>query len=350
MDSDLPSVCRFFAATCRSGVPLVLATVLRTEGSTYRKAGACALLDSAGASSGILSGGCLEADLRERACAVLSARRPARVTFDTRPEEEDLVWGLGLGCQGLMEVWLQPVSAQNSYDPLPYLQQCWEREHGGMIATVVGGEALPAELGQHGYPGRAHDGTLGAMLCQVHAASPELRTIEFNGRKLEIFATPITLPPSLLLCGGGPDAIPITSFAAALNWRVILFDHRPAFAQSANFPQGTRVILGQPNELARRIDISKIDAAVIMSHHFPSDVEYLRQLAHSPPGYVGALGPALRRERLLTEAGAQTEVVMRGRIYGPAGLAIGAKSPESIALSIVAQAYAICGARKATPR
>src|ERR1700753_3973740 len=110
MESDLARVCRFFAAVRGLGRPLVMATVIRTEGSTYRKAGACVLLDPTGASSGVLSGGCVEVELRESAAAVLAQNRPARVVFDTR-SPDDALWGLGLGCEGMMGGWLRTLRA-----------------------------------------------------------------------------------------------------------------------------------------------------------------------------------------------------------------------------------------------
>ena len=341
MDSDLPRVCRFFAKSRATGSGVVVATVLRTEGSTYRKVGACALLDPSGASSGIISGGCLEADLRERAIQVLASHCPSRIVFDTRAAVDSL-WGLELGCEGLMDIWLQPASPQNAYGLLPHILECWEQERVGMTASVVGGDTLPDELGQCGHAGAVYDHPLKEWLARVRGERPALRSLEFQGRRLEVFAAPITLPPALLLCGAGYDAIPIAQFAASLAWRVTVFDHRAAFADAANFPENTRVILGRPEELTARVNLSKFDAAVIMSHHFPSDVEYLRALARSPPSYVGALGPRARLERLLAKAGPET-AGMRARLHGPVGLDIGANSPESIALAIVAQIHALRG-------
>lgn len=340
MNVDLPRVCLLFRESRKSGVTLVLATVIRTEGSTYRKAGARILIDPQGRSSGILSGGCLESDLHERAGEVIARGRPARIVYDARMAD-DPIWGLGLGCEGLMEVWLQQASPECTYEPLGYLLQCWEQEHSGSIATVVGGELLPGELGQHYCAGVADDRPLAARLGDCEISGPALQEISFEGRTLQVFAAPVSLPTALLLCGAGPDAVPIARLGDSLGWRVTVYDHREAYALAGNFPDSTRVILGRPEELPERLDLTRFDAVVIMSHHLPSDAEYLRRLAARPPRYLGALGPIARRKRLLIEAGPEASHALEQRLHAPVGLDIGANSPESIALAVIAEIHSL---------
>jgi xanthine dehydrogenase accessory factor len=337
VDSTLTELCQYFAAASCRGERLALATTIRTEGSTYRKAGARVLISSSGKTSGLLSGGCLEADLLARAERVIARDRGERVVFDTRGSDEP-IWDLG--CEGLTEVWLQPVSAETGHAPLPYIRQCLEEERGGTVVTVIGGQALPPELGRHGYAGASADDPLGATLGAVSTDRPHITTVQYRDRTLEVFAAPVTLPPALLLCGGGPDAVPVARLADSLGWRVSVVDHRPAFAAAAHFPGTARVILARANELSDRVKTRQFDAAVIMSHHLPSDIEYLRQLARDPPQYVGLLGPAPRRKRLLEEVGPVPHT-LANRIYGPVGLQIGANTPASIALSIIAQIHGV---------
>lgn len=340
MNIDLPRVCRLFRESRKSGSRVALATVIRTEGSTYRKAGARVLFGPRGGGSGILSGGCLEADLLERASGVIAEARPARIVYDARTLDEP-IWGLGLGCGGAMEVWLQQASPESAYEPLTYFLRCWEEERNGAIATVVGGDLLPGELGQHYYPDVADERPLAHSIRALQISRPSLQQIQFDGRKLEVFAAPVDLPLALLLCGAGPDAIPIAQLGVSLGWRVTVYDHREAYAVPHNFPESTRVILGRPEELTDRLDLSRVDAAVIMSHHLPSDIEYLKRLARLPPGYIGALGPVARRKRLLTEAGPETSIAVEPLLHAPVGLDIGADSPESIALAIVAEIHSL---------
>jgi xanthine/CO dehydrogenase XdhC/CoxF family maturation factor len=142
-----------------------------------------------------------------------------------------------------------------------------------------------------------------------------------------------------LLLGAGPDAAPVVDLAARQSWKVTVVDHRPAYAQSGHFPAAEQVILSRPNELLSAIDLKHFSAAVVMSHHLPSDLEYLRCLSQTAIPYVGLLGPAQRRERLLSDLGAQADS-LRARLHAPVGLPLGGRTPESIALAIVAEIHA----------
>ena len=151
--------------------------------------------------------------------------------------------------------------------------------------------------------------------------------------------------PHLLICGAGPDAQPVVSVARSLGWRVTVVDHRPHFTDSGRFA-GARVLCARADHLRSTIDLSRCHAAVIMSHHLVSDESYLRELsvAGGPP-YVGLLGPESRRLRLMSALGVAGEG-LASRIHGPVGMAIGAATPEAIALSIVAQIHAWLAGRE----
>jgi xanthine dehydrogenase accessory factor len=338
VDSGLVELCDFFAAHKERGEALVLATIVRTEGSTYRKAGAQILFSELGDSSGLLSGGCLEADLRERAARVSRSGKPERVIFDSRTSD-DPVWGIGLGCEGANHIWLQPATRENDYAPLVYLNACLQERRTGCVSTVIGGEARADELGRFGYADIRAEDALVAGLSACRAAKPEIQQVLFRNRALEVFVFPATLPPALLLCGAGLDAMPVAQFGLLLGWKVTIFDHRPAYVSAARCLKGATVLCGRPEELRQHLAPSLFDAAVIMSHNLNADAMYLRALSTDGPGYIGLLGPASRRARLLKEVGSRLEAIA-GRIRGPIGLDIGAKTPAGIALAIVAQIHA----------
>jgi len=347
MDYSITELCRFFKDAQQRAESLVLATILRTEASTYRKAGARMLMTADGRASGMLSGGCLEADLALRAARVLDRRTPERVWFDTRGVE-DPVWGLGMGCQGAMDVWLQPELPANGYPIMSYLRRCLDSGRPGGLAQIVGGDAAPADLGRTAFADESAHDSLAAAAAASRGARPALRRLRVGGADVEVFSSPIELPPSILLCGAGPDAVPVQEFATRLGWRVSVYDHRPAFARSAHFPGADRVLCGPANRLREHLDPGGFDAAIVMSHHLASDQSYLAALMAAPPGFIGLLGPSHRRERLLAGAGDAVRA-MSSRIHGPVGLDIGASTPEAIALAIIAQVHAALAGRTGGP-
>ena len=146
-----------------------------------------------------------------------------------------------------------------------------------------------------------------------------------------------------------PDAAPIVDFAARVNWKVTVVDHRPAYADPSHFPAAERVVLTRPEELAGAVQLAHFAAVVVMSHHLPSDLDYLQVLSGSAIPYIGLLGPAARREKLLHDLGSERAHLLRARMHAPVGLALGGRSPESIALSIVAEIHAFVHGASARP-
>ncbi len=146
----------------------------------------------------------------------------------------------------------------------------------------------------------------------------------------------LPIPIRLLLLGAGLDAIPLTRLAAEIGWCCTIVDHRPVYVDHTGFPAECEKFCIDSNQLAATLELDRFDAAVVMSHHLASDREYLRQLANADVAYLGLLGPAARKERLLSELGEQGEDLSE-RLRGPAGLDLGGRGAEAIALSIVAQ-------------
>lgn len=330
------------------GAPLVLATVVATRGSTYRKAGAQMLIGSGGRYEGILSGGCLEGDLAAHAASVLETGTPKMVRYDNGGDD-DLLWGLGAGCEGGMDVWLVRLDPVADWEPFATLARCFEqREHAryafvldseapvlpvGTTLWLAGGSAPPAGLPEH----------LTAWLATQAADDTGPATtgiVEFGGPRVRLFVASAAVPRELLVIGGGPDALPLVEFGATLGWRVTVADHRPAYADPARFPRARRVLLTTPVELAQHVDLARFDAAVIMSHHIATDLAALAALAATPIPYVGLLGPASRRQRLLEDLGTATAAKFGARLRAPVGLELGGRDPASIALAIAAEIQA----------
>jgi xanthine dehydrogenase accessory factor len=317
----------------------VLATVVATAGSTYRKPGARMLIMADGSYLGLLSGGCLEADLKLHAQEVLDGGATRAVEYDMRGPD-DALFGIGAGCEGAMRVLLEPA---NAADPAAAALAAAARVTAAGESTCLvcvhesGDLALGTYSAERGASPMPYALTAAADAARADQSSREV-VIGRGPERLRAFVQFLAPPPHLLLCGAGPDAQPVAAAACALGWRVSVVDHRPAYAQPHRFP-GARVALADPGALRDTVDLGRCHAVVVMSHHLPSDIAYLRALAAEGPGYVGVLGPSARRLRIMDELGPAAEA-LSSRLRGPVGLDIGASTPEAIALSILSQIHA----------
>jgi xanthine dehydrogenase accessory factor len=306
--------------------PLVLATVVRTGGSTYAKPGAQMLIASDGEYAGLLSGGCLEGDLREHAREVAATGKGRIVSYDLRSSTDQL-FGLGAGCEGAMDILLTRVATPEGWQPLADMAESYRNAHERHFAFVIASNNDAWPLGSS-FPADA-------PTAQAPAG-------------VELFVASVTPPPHLLLLGGGPDARPVATLAAFLGWRLTVVEHRAAYLDPARFPPSTSLIEVRAAELAGSLALDDYAAAIVMSHHLESDLHYLRALASSKVPYVGLLGPAARREHLLGSLGGEA-AKLQPRLRAPVGLDIGGRSPESIALSIVGEVHAALAGRAGRP-
>jgi xanthine/CO dehydrogenase XdhC/CoxF family maturation factor len=308
-----------------SGEPLVLATVVRTAGSTYAKPGAQMLIAHDGEYAGLLSGGCLEGDLREHALKVAATGAAVIVSYDLRSTTDQL-FGLGAGCEGAMDVLLTRVSAQEHWQPL---------------ADIAAGFLAERESRTCFVTASTHEGyALGKIVPLDRIATVPV--------DVDLFTVSVAPAARILLLGGGPDARPVAELCGFLGWRVTVADHRASYLRPERFPAHTRLIEARADALVTRLQLADYAAAIVMSHHLESDLHYLRALSHSTVPYVGLLGPAGRREKLLTDLGADAAALL-SRLRAPVGLDIGGRAPESIALSIVGEVHAVLAGRNGRP-
>src|SRR5215470_13670363 len=326
--------------------PMVLATVYETIGSSYSKAGHRILLGAHGEYQGLVSGGCLEGDLAERARTVVETAKASAVTYDMRDAADEL-FGLGVGCNGLIRVFLQPLLPSQSYQPFASIAQHLLANRAAAVATVVESARagvvagatviVQGELRQDWQVDREVAEQL-AVECN-RALRSETTYYSQDESGLGVLYATLKPVPRLLLLGGGLDAVPLVNMAADLGWRVTVADHRPAYLGRGGFERAEQALHVSPAALAERIALAEFDAIIVMSHHLVTDRTYLAQLADVNVLYLGVLGPRARRERLL--AGLEEKGTgLRSKLKGPVGLDIGADSPESIALSILAEIHA----------
>jgi xanthine/CO dehydrogenase XdhC/CoxF family maturation factor len=340
----------FFAAQRNSGTGLVLASVYETIGATYSKTGARMLITGDGKFQGMLSGGCLEGDLAERAQQVVASGTAQRITYDLRVDDEEL-WGLGVGCEGLMRILLQPLSADNGFQPFVAMLDVLAGNQPGIAVTVIESDdaATPPGLTLTGItpPFDCAGVSTAVADAMTYLAANGLsqgrsftEKINVGDHALRVLVDVLKPPPNILILGAGLDAQPVVRLCVELGWRVTVQDHRPAYIEKGEFAGATKVQCVPADSLATSLALEQFDATIVMSHHLLTDLSYLQQLAETTVPYIGLLGPHNRRRRLLTDLG-EAGKRLTGRLHGPAGLDIGGRGPASIALSIVAQMHEV---------
>ena len=326
----------------------VLATVIDVRGSGYRLPGARMLILENGHHFGTVSGGCLEADVLERAKKVLATGDPDLFTYDTTGDENS-VFSMNMGCRGVIRILLEPVTRESPI--IQRLSKASKDRSREVLATCI---AAPAGSGSKigsrkwlGDTGTTAGDDLMDALSQFAASgcSYEMAQLDTSGGMLEYAFEAIEPPTALLVFGAGADAVPLSNLAAELGWHVAVHDHRPAYLTNLRFPTAEKLALQLADEPP---DLSYTDArtaGVVMTHNYGRDRLILPALLSSNVFYVGALGPKTRTEQLLREIDGELTDQQLSRLYAPIGLDIGAATPETIALSIVAEIQSVLADR-----
>lgn len=327
----------------RAGEPAVLATLVAVEGSSYRRPGARLLVRADGSRLGGISGGCLEDDVAERARETLATGRGQLVVYDTTTEN-DLVWGVGTGCQGVVRVVLERLPAA-APAWVEVLRDNLRRGRATELEVVYGEGVAPAAWGTR---------LAGAAAEEAKAAAVSAEEVVAAGRK--VWRETVEPPVPLVIFGGGDDARPLVRFAKELGWRVTVVDTRPAYATTARFPEADDVVVWPAEVAVRAVAPDRRTLVVVMTHRFRDDVPLLRALlAETEVGYIGVLGARRRTERVLAElaavaaGGGDLAPAQRARLHAPVGLDLGVATPEGVALAILAEMVAWRSGRAARP-
>ena len=342
------------------GRSAALATVVKARGSTYRRPGARMFMTADGEMTGSISGGCLEGDVFEHAKKVMDSGTPVVVQYDTS-SDDDLVWGLGLGCSGVVDVLIEPFPPESGY--LPFVTNCVVENRPGALATVFRLEGRTA-LKVGARLALKEDGSqvmsIGSRELEqfiLPDAAEALRTgrsvvkeYRLENGVAEVFIESIQPAVSLLVFGAGHDSIPLVRLAKELGWNATVVDSRPAFATRERFPSAGNVILCNPEDVAAKVLVEPRNVAVIMTHNYAHDLKLLKALLPSGVRYLSVLGPRKRTDSLLKDLekdGIAVTEDQLSRLYSPAGIDLGAETAEEIALSILGEIQAVLAGRSA---
>ncbi len=326
-----------------------LATIVSLEGSSYRRPGARMLIIDSGETTGVLSAGCLEQDVCERARKVMLTGEPALVKYDTTTDD-DIVWGLGLGCSGVVHVLIEPATSERVGSLMQLLAECAESESCGAIATVFRSNSESLGAAAFLYADGTIDGHLVApsifedLREVVRDRNSTIKHYETAEGYLDVFLEVVRPPARLVIFGAGHDAAPVVRLAKGLGWHTSVVDTRARAASLERFKEADAVWLCRPEDIGEQVPLSERTAVVLMTHNYLHDLELLQQLLPLPLRYLGCLGPKKRTEQLLLDLSgedARCVQVNLSRLHAPVGLDIGAETAEEIALSIVSEIKAV---------
>lgn len=333
---------------------VVLATVVRVAGSSYRNPGARMLIMDNGQWVGSISGGCLEGDAMRKARQVMRSRQPMLVTYDTMDDDHNEL-RIGLGCNGVVDVLLEPVAAPGESHSLDHLRGLLTLSSLGVAALVYHSDdhhIIPGErlllLNDEGlnadYCSAALTDIIGEDLPTILTSRQSAtRSYPVEGGTLEVLFEVVEPSIEVLIFGAGADAQPVVNSAKSLGWRVTISDECIAHLAPVHFPMADQLVSCQRGFVNREITVSPYTAIVLMSHNYDYDLEVLKQIVKSEAPYIGILGPKKRADKLFAALEAAninlTEQDLQ-RIHSPIGLDIGAETADEIALSILSEILA----------
>ena len=349
--SEIGDVLQAIESLSAKGERMALATIVAVRGSTYRRPGARLLVPEDGAPIGNISGGCLEGDVTDMARVVMEEGRARLAGWDLTADDDE-VWGLGLGCNGAIEVFIEP--ADRAAEVASALRMALEEERPISVVTVLesGRDDVASGARIVVKPDGSSEGSLGEPLVdgaaveaareQLAAQTSEIRTLPGDVRA---FVEVLDPPLRLLICGAGHDAAPLVRTAADLGWSPVVVDDREGFLTRERYPEAAGFVhVEEPEDAAKVAANDERTFVVVMTHNFLRDKAYVRSFLASPVAYIGMLGPAARSQRILMELadeGVDITEADRARMHGPAGLDLGSEGPEEIAGSIVSEIVAV---------
>jgi xanthine dehydrogenase accessory factor len=330
-------ILRLWADCERTREEAVLATVVRTQGSSYRLPGARLLLTRSGLRAGSVSGGCLEDDLVKRAWW-FTENGPMIRRYDTTPDG-DIAPEYGLGCNGIIHVLLERIQPGAAL-VLNLLREARAHRKPATVAHSIrpadsAGLHLTVDTAGH----REHNVGSPAILDLLSKALDE-----GIARSDEVFIETLVPATRLLIFGAGDDAISMAGLAKHFGWEVCIYDGRSHYARPERFPFADSVTVRTAG-MASALGFDPWTAAVVMSHSYSQDLQVFQELAPHPLTYLGLLGPRKRTEQMLSEAGLEDRVI-KAQLFSPMGLDLGAEGSEQVALAVVAEIQAVMNGRE----
>jgi xanthine dehydrogenase accessory factor len=351
---EILAILKSFEKAEQEGKRSALATVVRVEGSSYRRPGARMLVTDDGILTGAISGGCLEGDALRKALSAINQQENKLVTYDTT-DEDDAKFGVQLGCNGIVHILFEPIDSSEALNPIKLLKALVAERSNAVLATLFSlSEALQPGTGLLFRPDSVNSRFSQAESCLVVDSAEvfmnERSIFKTYPKGVEAFLE--FLPPNLhlVIAGAGNDSQPLVELASVLGWQISVLDGRPAYASTGRFYKADQVLVVKPEQVFDHLSIDPQTVFVLMTHNYNYDLALMKLILEREFSYLGMLGPKKKLERMfgeLEDAGLSISDEKRAKVHGPVGLDIGAETAEEIALSIVAEIKAVLSGRSA---
>ena len=351
---EIRDIIKAFDESQKLGKQTALATVVHVEGSSYRRPGARMLIEDDGQLTGAISGGCLEGDALRKALLVMTEKRSRLVTYDTM-DDDDAKFGVGLGCNGIIQVLIEPIDEESPNNPIKFLKAINEKRQQSVLVTLFSLEDKKDP--QYGTcllvkeDKTIIDTTHVLKDVLIHDAeevminqASSFKNYISNDHNLTAFIEVIKTPVSVIIIGAGNDVIPLVDMADILGWETTVIDGRANYAKKERFASACQVLVSKPEQVLDQIEIDERTVFLLMAHNYDYDKAMLKQLLQKNGTYIGMLGPKKKRERILDEFKDEGLVFTEQQLsvlHSPVGLDIGAETSEEIALSILAEIKAM---------
>lgn len=353
MTKEINEIINAYKQAQQKGRKAALATVVYVEGSSYRRPGARMLVEEDGRMTGAISGGCLEGDALRKALLAIHQNQNKLVTYNSM-DEEDVEFGVQLGCNGIVHILFEPINAEDENNPIALLElsQLYRREtvlvtlfslhnfHGHQPGTCffLDEESSYSKIDEADLKAIVHEDASTVL----NAGSSFIK--EYSAFELTAFVELLQPPISLIIVGAGNDAFPLVEMTKVLDWQITVADGRSTHANTQRFPNVHQMLTGKPEDILQQLAIDEWTVFLLMTHNYKYDLAMMKQLLKINSRYIGTLGPKRRLERMfdeLKEEGITVTDEQRAMIHGPIGLDIGAEAAEEIALSVLAEIKAV---------
>ena len=338
---------------------MVLATVVRVDGSSYRRPGARMLVTDDSKITGAISGGCLEGDALEKALFAMATGENKLITYDSSGED-DIQFGLHLGCNGVVHILFEPIKKEDPLNPVELLRLISNAGEEAVLVTLFSQKKMQPGTKllylKNQIYSNLSEPVQGLLTKQIKMAIDEKQSsfidLETEQGNCHAFIEYIEPPVSVVIAGAGNDIQALVEIAAMLGWSVTVVDGRFHYALPERFPGAAKVLYSRAADILPQIKTDSRTVFLLMSHNYNYDLAFLQQIVQQEFGYIGLLGPAQKRERILSDLrdqGIQLNENQLSKIHGPAGLDIGAEMATEIAVSIVAEIKGFLSGRSGAP-